>query len=137
MAANCFGPVPASRVISSAFGPRWGRKHNGIDIKAREGSNILAADGGKVIYSGSKLRSFGNMIVIRHPRGIYTLYAHNQVNYVQVGQRVGRGQVIGRVGHTGRSTGSHLHFEVRLGDEALNPLAFYHNRGNYREYARR
>ena len=118
-------PVPASKAISSHFGRRWGRNHNGVDIQAAEGSAILAVAPGKVIYSGKKLRGFGNMIVIRHARGLYTLYAHNQMNYARVGQQVARGQLIGRVGHTGRSTGDHLHFEVRQGDKALNPLAFY------------
>ena len=118
-------PVPSSQVISSFFGRRWGRRHNGIDIKARGGAKIMAVADGKVIYSARRLQSFGNMIVIRHDHGIYTLYAHNQTNYVQRGQSVRRGQVIGRVGHTGRSTGNHLHFEIRLKDEAINPLAFY------------
>ena len=122
-------PVPDSRHVSSAFGPRWGRQHNGIDIKAKEGARIVAAEKGKVIYSGRKLRGFGNMVVIRHGGGLYTLYAHNQVNYVQVGEQVRRGQFIGRVGHTGRSTGNHLHFEVRMQDEALNPLSFYRKKG--------
>ena len=129
-------PVPSSRVISSSFGRRWGRRHNGIDIKAHEGAKIVAAAKGKVIYSGRRLRSFGHMIVIRHTYGIYTLYAHNQSNHVQKGQSVKRGQVIGRVGHTGRSTGNHLHFEIRLKDKAINPLAFY-KKANPRVYAQR
>ena len=127
-------PVPGSRHISSSFGPRWGRQHNGIDITAKEGTPIVAAAGGKVIYSGRRLRGFGNMVVVRHGGGLYTLYAHNQVNDVRVGEQVRRGQRIGRVGHTGRSTGNHLHFEIRMQDEALNPLSFYRKVG-HRKYA--
>ena len=129
-------PVPSSRVVSSGFGPRWRKKHHGIDIKAREGASIVAAEQGKVIYSGSRLRGFGKMVVIRHAHGLYTLYAHNQRNLVGVNQYVQRGQVVGRVGHTGRSTGNHLHFEIRMGDEAINPLVFFQG-ASYRGYALR
>ncbi|MCY4644055.1 MAG: M23 family metallopeptidase [Bacteriovoracales bacterium] len=122
---DLFWPVPSSKNVSSSFGHRWGRKHRGIDIVAKGGSPIVAAEGGKVIYSGNKLKSFGNMIVIRHAHGLYTLYAHNRRNHVGPGQYVAKGQLIAQVGSTGRSTGNHLHFEVRLKDEALNPLAFY------------
>lgn len=118
-------PVPSSRKISSRFGRRWGKQHNGIDISARRGSTIVAAEAGRVIYSGRELAGFGHMIVIRHQGSFYTLYAHNQKNYVKSGQWVKRGRPIGEVGNSGRSTGYHLHFEVRRGDHPLNPLAFF------------
>ena len=118
-------PVPSSSKISSPFGRRWGRNHNGIVISAPRGTPIVAVDGGKIIYSGRKFSTFGNMIVIRHSGGVYSLYAHNRINYVRLGDRVRPGQVIAEVGNTGRSTGDHLHFEIRLGDEPLNPSSFY------------
>lgn len=118
-------PVPGSRRVSSEFGRRWGRPHNGIDISAPGGSHILSSAAGVVIYSGSGLRGFGNMIVIRHEDNFYSIYAHNRRNYVRKNEKVVQGQVIGQVGNTGRSTGNHLHFEIRRGDKALNPLAFF------------
>ena len=118
-------PVPSSKKISSGFGRRWNKNHNGVDISAKRGSTIVAAEKGQVIYSGKKLSSFGNMIVIRHSAEMYTLYAHNRVNYVRKGQWVRRGYPIGEVGNSGRSTGYHLHFEVRKKDYPLNPLAFF------------
>lgn len=128
-------PVPSSNRLSSHFGHRWGRPHKGIDIAAKGGSHILSADSGVVIYSGRSLRGYGNMIVIRHAGGLYTVYAHNRKNLVRKGQKVHRGEVIGQVGKTGRSTGNHLHFEVRHGDRAINPLAFF-NKSKYKKLAR-
>ncbi len=124
-------PVPSSKRISSEFGRRWGRNHKGIDIVANNGSHILASASGIVIYSGRGLRGFGNMIVIRHEDEFYSIYAHNKKNFVRKNEKVSQGQVIGQVGNTGRSTGTHLHFEIRRGDKALNPLAFF-KQGKYK-----
>ncbi|MDO5037543.1 MAG: peptidoglycan DD-metalloendopeptidase family protein [Tissierellia bacterium] len=114
---------PTTGYLSSPFGPRWGRFHYGIDIANGVGTPILAADGGKVIraeYAGS----YGNLIVIDHGNGYESRYAHCSAFDVSVGQEVSQGQTIGRMGSTGRSTGSHLHFEVRDHGTALNPLNF-------------
>lgn len=127
-------PVPASRRVSSHYGRRWGRPHNGIDIAARGGSHILSTANGIIIYSGNGLRGFGNMIVIRHENDFYSIYAHNKKNFVRKGEKVLQGQVIGQVGNTGRSTGTHLHFEIRKGDNPLNPLAFF-KQGKYKTIA--
>ncbi len=114
-------PVPASKDISSEFGKRWGKKHDGIDIPARIGSHILAAHDGKVIYSGSKIGGYGNLTIISHDDGFFTVYAHAKKNFTKRGQKVHRGEVIGQVGMTGRSTGPHLHFEIRRSGESLDP----------------
>ncbi len=129
-------PVPASKKVTSLYGPRWGRNHNGVDIAAPRGTHILSIDDGVVIYSGRGLRGFGNLIVLKHREGIYSIYAHNSKNYVNKGEQVSRGEVIGKVGSSGKATGPHLHFEIRRKDEALDPLAFY-NSSTYKVYAKR
>lgn len=120
-------PVPSSRKVSSHFGKRWGRPHEGIDIAAREGASILSISDGVVVYAGKGkgLTGYGNIIVISHRNGVFSVYAHNKKNYVNRGESVHRGQVIGEVGQTGRSTGPHLHFEIRYDGEALNPKQLY------------
>ncbi len=115
-------PVPSSKKLSSKFGKRWGRKHEGIDIPARVGANIVAVAGGKVVYSGSRLGGYGNLTVISHGDGIFSVYAHAKRNFTKRGQMVHQGQVIAEVGMTGRTTGPHLHFELRYEGKALNPL---------------
>ncbi len=117
-------PVPSSKRLTSKFGKRWGRAHEGIDIAARIGTSIVAAESGVVIYSGNDLGGYGNLTVIAHDGGLFTVYAHAKKNYTSKGDKVHRGQVIAQVGMTGRSTGPHLHFEVRHDSKALNPLAF-------------
>lgn len=114
-------PVPASTRISSPFGPRWGRHHDGIDIPGRPGMNILAADDGVVVYSGDEMGGYGNIVVLSHDKGFFSVYAHNKKNHVKRGQRVHRGQVIALLGNSGNSTGPHLHFEVRRDSRPLNP----------------
>lgn len=116
-------PVPSSRKISSPFGKRWGRRHNGIDISARPGSHILASNGGAVIYSGSGFGGFGNIIILAHRYGYFTIYAHNRKNYVKKGEKVHKGQVIAQIGNTGRSTGAHLHFEIRRNSKPIDPVS--------------
>jgi lipoprotein NlpD len=95
--------------------------HRGLDICAPEGTPILAAKSGKVVYSADKLRGFGNMIIIDHGGEFATIYAHNRRNLVKVGQVVRRGQKIAEVGQTGNATAPHCHFETRLKAKALDP----------------
>jgi len=126
-------PVPG-RAIGSGEGSRFGyrihpisrdrRFHGGIDIPAPSGTNIIAANAGTVIFSGWN-GGFGNCIIIDHGGGYATLYAHNSANLVSVGQQVYRGQVIGRVGSTGNSTGPHLHFEVHVNGQRVNPMNYF------------
>lgn len=121
---NFHMPTP-SRVITSDFGPRWGRNHRGLDIKVYIGDTIRAAWSGKVRvvkYDGS---GYGKYIVIRHSNGLETIYGHLSKQLVHANQTVRAGEVIGLGGNTGRSTGSHLHFETRLCGVALNPAIFF------------
>jgi murein DD-endopeptidase MepM/ murein hydrolase activator NlpD len=113
-------PVPASKRISSFFGPRHGRHHDGIDIAAKRGATIIAAADGKVKFSG-KMRGYGNVIVLEHKGGYHTVYAHNSRNIARKGQGISQGEVIGKVGSTGRSSGPHLHFEIRRNNKVANP----------------
>jgi len=108
--------------LSSGYGKRKGKPHEGIDIRAPRGTAILAAADGTVMYAGDGVRGYGNMIIIRHSGGLVTVYAHNQRNHVSEGVKVSRGQVIGEVGSSGRATGTHLHFEVRQGETPVDPL---------------
>jgi murein DD-endopeptidase MepM/ murein hydrolase activator NlpD len=114
---------PVNGVLTSLFGPRWGRMHNGIDIGAPTGTSIKAADAGYVFFAGW-MGGYGNVVLIDHGGGLTTLYAHQSQIQTSVGQNVSRGQVIGRVGSTGQSTGPHLHFEVRANGTPVNPLAY-------------
>lgn len=117
-------PTP-SRVITSNFGRRWGRAHQGLDIKVYIGDTIRAAFSGKVRIVRYEARGYGNYVVIRHPNGLETIYGHMSRNLVHENQTVKAGQPIGLGGNTGRSTGSHLHFETRLCGVALNPALFF------------
>ena len=117
-------PTP-SRVITSQFGPRWGRQHRGLDIKVYIGDTIRAAWSGKVRIVKFEAKGYGNYIVIRHSNGLETYYAHLSKHLVRENQTVRAGQPIGLGGNTGRSTGSHLHFETRLCGVALNPALFF------------
>jgi murein DD-endopeptidase MepM/ murein hydrolase activator NlpD len=113
----------ASGTLSSGFGMRGHSFHDGIDISAPAGAEVHAADDGDVLYA-DVLRGYGNCIILRHPDGLATVYAHNQRNGVHEGQRVRRGEVIGTVGDSGRTTGANLHFEVRQDNVAHDPLYF-------------
>lgn len=115
---------PLQGVLSSKFGIRNGRRHDGIDIAAKHGTPIMAAAGGTVAFEG-RLSGYGKLLILRHSGGYYTAYAHNSRHLVKKGQKVKRGQRIAKVGNTGRSTGPHLHFEVRYKKQgARNPLFF-------------
>jgi murein DD-endopeptidase MepM/ murein hydrolase activator NlpD len=116
-------PVAAPR-LSSLFGKRWGKDHEGIDMAAPTGTPVYAAASGTVIYSGDQVRGYGNMVVIRHENGLVTVYAHNSLLLVHAGDVVAVGREIARVGDTGRSTAPHLHFEVRRGDTPQDPMQF-------------
>jgi murein DD-endopeptidase MepM/ murein hydrolase activator NlpD len=109
--------------ITSRFGPRGETFHDGIDISAAEGSPIWAVEKGEVMYS-DQLRGYGNLIIIRHPGGFISVYAHNQRNRVQEGEKVAQGEVIGEVGSTGRVSSPHLHFEIRKDNVAQDPLYY-------------
>ena len=117
-------PVPTSKRISSHYKSRSRPDHLGVDIPAKRGAHVLAAADGKVFYAGRGLRGYGNLVIIKHGKDLFTVYAHAEKNYVKKGQKVYQGQVISKVGSTGRSTGPHLHFEIRVGDKAINPLPY-------------
>ncbi len=108
--------------FTSGFGPRGRRVHKGIDIAADPGTPIKAVADGKVIYSDNKQRGYGNLVIIQHPGDVVTVYAHNRRNLVDEGDTVRQGAVIAELGNTGRSTGPHLHFELRLESKAVDPL---------------
>jgi len=114
---------PVSGTINSGFGPRGSSFHDGVDIAAPQGTPIRAIEGGEVIYS-DQLRGYGNMVIVRHAEGYVSVYAHNEVNLVREGQTVARGEVIARVGSTGRVSGPHLHFEVIMSGVKKNPLSY-------------
>jgi murein DD-endopeptidase MepM/ murein hydrolase activator NlpD len=111
-------------VLTSRFGTRNGKNHHGIDIGARRGTPIRAANEGKVEFSGWGPTGYGLMIIIKHPGNLTTVYAHNSRNLVKKGSKVKRGQMIARVGKTGRASGPHVHFEVRNDTHPKNPFLY-------------
>lgn len=114
---------PVRGTINSGYGARGSSFHDGIDIAAPEGTPIQAIERGEVIYA-DQLRGYGNIVIVRHPGGITSVYAHNQVNLVRDGQQVSKGEVIAKVGSTGRVTGPHLHLEIRKNNAAQDPLRY-------------
>ncbi len=118
-------PVPITKTISSGYGGRWGKEHKGIDIPAPVGSPFLSIDDGEVVYAGNELSGFGNLTVISHDYGIFSVYGHANKLLTQKGDKVKRGQVIGEVGNTGVSTGPHLHLEVRWQGQPMDPETFF------------
>ena len=114
---------PLHGVLYSRFGVRQGQRHDGIDIAAPEGTPVVAAAAGTVVYTGRQ-SGYGAIVILRHQDGLVTLYAHNSEVLVKEGDRVEAGAPIARVGQSGRTTGPHLHFEVRQGTRPRNPL-FY------------
>lgn len=115
---------PVQGSISSYYGWRWGSLHQGVDIAASTGTKIIAADAGMVSFAGWN-GGYGNLVKIDHGGGKETYYGHMSKIAVKVGDTVAKGDVIGYVGSTGNSTGPHLHFEVREGGTAKNPLNYY------------
>ncbi len=116
---------PVEGRVSSPFGPRWGRHHDGKDYAVPVGTPVKAAAGGTVVHVG-RSGGYGNTVIIEHQRGMQTLYAHLNSYNVRQGQYVNRGQVIAYSGNTGRSTGPHLHFEVRVNGRPVNPVNYLH-----------
>lgn len=114
---------PAAGALTSGFGPRWGRNHNGIDIAVPTGSAVAASKAGRVAIA-SWYGGYGKLVVIDHGGGVSTWYGHNSSFTTKVGQRVSRGQVIARAGSTGNSTGPHVHFEIRFNGRAFNPRPY-------------
>jgi murein DD-endopeptidase MepM/ murein hydrolase activator NlpD len=114
---------PVQGRVIVGFGPREGGLHNdGINILARAGTAVRAADNGRVAYSGNELRGFGNLLLVKHAGGWMSAYAHNARLLVRVGQKVRRGQTIARVGATGSVRRPQLHFELRRGIRVVNPI---------------
>ncbi len=116
-------PMEGGYTITSKFGARWGRQHEGIDLGCTVGSDVLAADGGVVTYSGYN-GAYGYLIIVDHQNGMETRYAHNSKLLVSEGDEVFQGQHIAESGNSGRSTGPHLHFEIRVNGTAKNPLNY-------------
>jgi len=114
---------PAPGVLISGFGERERDHHEGIDLACPEGTPVRAAEDGIVLFSGER-RGYGKLVLLAHEGDLVTVYAHNSENLVSVGDRVARGESIARVGHTGNATGSHVHFEVRVGTRPHDPLGF-------------
>ena len=114
-----------NRVVTSNFGARWGRQHKGIDVKVYIGDTIRAAFSGKVRMVKYEAGGYGKYVVIRHGNGLETIYGHMSKHLVAEDEVVEAGQPIGLGGNTGRSTGSHLHFETRLCGVALNPALMF------------
>ena len=117
-------PTPSTK-ITSPFGPRWRRMHNGLDLKVNIGDTIVAAFDGKVRIVKYERRGYGKYVVIRHDNGLETVYGHLSKQLVEENQLVKAGEVIGLGGNTGRSTGSHLHFETRFLGIAINPVYMF------------
>ena len=114
---------PVRGRLSSKFGRRSGRPHEGIDIAAKRGTPIFSAESGRVIHSG-RLGSYGKVVIVKHTGRYRTVYAHASKLLVRKGEFVERGQKLAEVGSTGRSTGPHVHFEIRRSESPQNPLGF-------------
>jgi murein DD-endopeptidase MepM/ murein hydrolase activator NlpD len=117
--------MPAAGQLSSYFGERWGRLHAGIDIAAAVDTPVYSADNGRVIFTGQKA-GYGNCIIVDHGNGYETLYGHLNAFVASNGDIVEKGEEIAKTGNTGRSTGPHLHFEIRKDGEPVNPLSYIH-----------
>ncbi|ATI43402.1 peptidase M23 [Pacificitalea manganoxidans] len=116
-------PIKDSFRYTSGYGPRWGRMHEGTDFAGAHGTPIYSTGDGVVIHAG-RMSGYGNLVKIQHEFGIETRYAHMSKIRVKVGQRVSRGDRIGDMGNTGRSTGTHLHYEVRVNGNPVNPMSY-------------
>jgi murein DD-endopeptidase MepM/ murein hydrolase activator NlpD len=114
---------PLQGVLTSGYGPRWGRMHTGIDIAAPSGTPIHAAKAGEVIFTGW-LGGYGNAVILDHGEGVATLYGHQSRIATTEGQVLNQGDVLGFVGTTGHSTGNHLHFEIRVDTKPRNPRPY-------------
>lgn len=117
---------PVKGRVSSVFGPRRRKMHEGLDIAAPKGTPVRAARSGHVIYATNRISGYGKMVIIRHVDSYSTVYAHLSKIKVKKGQFVSRGEVLGLVGRTGHATGNHLHFEVRAQRVPVDPLLYLH-----------
>ncbi len=116
---------PVDGPVLSDFGPKGGGMHNdGINIGAARGASVRAAEAGTVVYAGNEMRGFGNLLLIQHEDGWVTAYAHNETLLVKRGDRVKKAQTIARVGSTGGVAAPQLHFEIRRGNRAVNPMDY-------------
>lgn len=115
---------PVKGKVTRRFGIREGERHDGIDISAPRGTSVIAAADGLVIYSDNDIKGYGNLVIIQHEGDVKTVYGHNLVNLVSQDEVVKQGRVISKVGSTGRSSGPHLHFEVRVGRNAQDPMKY-------------
>lgn len=114
---------PVNGQVISSFGPKKDGLHNdGVNIAAPAGTSVRAAQGGSVVYAGNEIRGFGNLVLIRHPGGLTTAYAHLDQILVKRGQKVTKGAAIATVGTTGGVDRAQLHFEIRRGRNALDPI---------------
>jgi murein DD-endopeptidase MepM/ murein hydrolase activator NlpD len=115
---------PVRGHLSSGFGLRSGAHHDGIDILVPRGTRVVAAEAGRVVHSDDSLAGYGNTVIIKHSGQYSTVYAHNKINAVRVGQFVEKGQYIAESGQTGRASAPHLHFEIRRAGSPRNPLEY-------------
>ncbi len=122
-------PLNETFQYTSGFGPRWGTMHNGTDMAARHGSPILATADGVIDFAGWE-KGYGKLVKIKHDFGYETRYAHLSKISVKVGQRISQGARIGKMGNTGRSTGTHLHYEIRRNGKPINPMKYIRAKQN-------
>jgi murein DD-endopeptidase MepM/ murein hydrolase activator NlpD len=115
---------PLHGELISEYGLRRGAHHDGLDIKAPKGTVVRAAEAGRVIHADNSLSGYGNLIIIKHAGRLSTVYAHNRVMLVRVGQFVEKGDAIAEVGQTGNATTPHLHFEIRSDGSPRDPLSY-------------
>ncbi len=115
---------PVAGPVSSSFGHRPGGRHDGIDIPAPPGTPVLAAERGIVAYSGNGMRGYGNAVILDHGDGIRTLYGHLDTIRAKPSELVPAGEPVGTVGRTGNATTPHLHFELRVDGEPVDPLRY-------------
>ncbi len=117
---------PVKGTVTSSFGRRNGRPHEGIDISVAKGTVVRASAPGRVIYSGNGMRAYGNVVVVKHEGHFVTVYAHNRKNFVKEGQFVERGQKLAEAGKTGnvRAKGPVVHFEIRARKKPVNPMGY-------------
>ena len=118
---------PLEGIIARGFKRSGPIQYSGIDILSPEGTPIIAAAAGSVIYNGDHMAGYGNMIIIKHTNGFSSVYANNQVNMVKIGDNVAQGDVIAKVGNTGNYSEPHLHFEIRKEKKSVNPRLYLPN----------